>query len=53
MSLEEERTAKEAPAMWSGSKRFRGFISNIEVFHILMAGPGWQEMVQTANGGTK
>jgi alkaline phosphatase len=54
VSLEDEHTAEEVPVMaiGPGSERVHGFISNTDVFHILMAAPGWQEATQS-KGGTR
>jgi alkaline phosphatase len=45
VSLEDEHTAEEVPviAMGPGSERVKGFISNTDVFHIVMAGFGWEK----------
>jgi len=55
ISLEDEHTSEEVPVMaiGPGSERVHGFISNTDVFHILMAAPGWQESTQSATGGTQ
>jgi len=55
VSLEDEHTAEEVPVMaiGPGSERVHGFISNTDVFHILMAAPGWQETTQYAAGGIR
>jgi alkaline phosphatase len=55
VSLKDEHTAEEVPVMaiGPGSERVHGFISNTDVFHILMAVPGWQETTQYAAGGTQ
>lgn len=55
VSLEDEHTAEEVPVMaiGPGSERVHGFISNTDIFHILVAAPGWQESTNTNNGGTK
>jgi alkaline phosphatase len=55
VSLEDEHTAEEVPVMaiGPGSERVHGFISNTDVFHILMAAPGWQETTKYAAGGTQ
>jgi alkaline phosphatase len=48
VSLEDEHTAEEVPllGMGPGSERINGFMSNTDVFKILMANFGWN--VQTA-----
>jgi alkaline phosphatase len=53
VSLEDEHTAEEVPVMaiGPGSERVHGFISNTDVFHILMAAPGWQESTKHISGG--
>jgi alkaline phosphatase len=45
VSLEDEHTAEEVPVMaiGPGSQRVHGFISNTDVFHILMQAPGWEQ----------
>jgi alkaline phosphatase len=55
VSLEDEHTAEEVPVMaiGPGSERVHGFISNTDVFHILMAAPGWQETTKYAAGDTQ
>jgi alkaline phosphatase len=55
VSLEDEHTAEEVPvlAIGPGSERVHGFISNTDVFHILMAAPGWQETTKYGVGGTQ
>jgi alkaline phosphatase len=55
VSLEDEHTAEEVPVMaiGPGSERVHGFISNTDVFHILMAAPGWQETTKYAAGGAQ
>ena len=55
VSLEDEHTAEEVPVMaiGPGSERVHGFISNTDVFHILMAAPGWQETTKYGVGGTQ
>jgi alkaline phosphatase len=55
ISLEDEHTAEEVPVMaiGPGSERVHGFISNTDVFHILMAAPGWQEPLSQTHGGTQ
>lgn len=55
VSLEDEHTAEEVPVMaiGPGSERVHGFILNTDIFHILLAAPGWQETVQAANGGAQ
>lgn len=53
VSLEDEHTAEEVPVMaiGPGSERVHGFISNTDIFHILMAAPGWQESTKATIGG--
>jgi alkaline phosphatase len=53
VSLEDEHTAEEVPVMaiGPGSDRVHGFISNTDVFHILMAEFGWQETTTHTTGG--
>lgn len=55
VSLEDEHTAEEVPvlAIGPGSDRVHGFISNTDVFHILMAAPGWNETTTITSGGTR
>jgi alkaline phosphatase len=55
VSLEDEHTSEEVPVMaiGPGSDRVHGFISNTDVFHILMAAPGWQETTKYAAGGAQ
>ena len=55
VSLEDEHTAEEVPVMaiGPGSQRVHGFISNTDVFHILMQAPGWEKTSMIATGGTK
>jgi alkaline phosphatase len=55
VSLEDEHTAEEVPVMaiGPGSERVHGYISNTDVFHILMDAPGWQETTKYAAGGTQ
>jgi alkaline phosphatase len=45
VSLEDEHTAEEVPllAEGPGSDRVRGFMSNTDVFHIMMATFGWEK----------
>jgi alkaline phosphatase len=45
VSLEDEHTAEEVPVMaiGPGSERVHGFISNTDIFHILMQAPGWEQ----------
>lgn len=45
VSLEDEHTAEEVPVLAAGpgSERVHGFISNTDVFHIMMAGFGWEK----------
>jgi hypothetical protein len=40
-------------AIGPGSTRVHGFISNTDVFHILMAAPGWQETTTHTAGGSQ
>ncbi len=44
ISLEEQHTAEEVPvvAAGPGSTRVRGFISNTDVFHVMMGALGWE-----------
>jgi alkaline phosphatase len=53
VSLEDEHTAEEVPvlAIGPGSKRVHGFISNTDVFHILMEAPGWEVTPKAAMAG--
>jgi len=55
VSLEDEHTTEEVPVMaiGPGSERVHGFISNTDVFHILMAAPGWQETTTYTAGGAQ
>jgi alkaline phosphatase len=55
VSLEDEHTSEEVPVMaiGPGSDRVHGFISNTDVFHILMAAPGWQETTTHTAGGSQ
>jgi alkaline phosphatase len=55
VSLEDEHTSEEVPVMaiGPGSDRVHGFISNTDVFHILMAAPGWQETTTHTAAGTQ
>lgn len=55
VSLEDEHTAEEVPVMaiGPGSKRVHGFISNTDIFHILMQAPGWEQTTTVATGGTQ
>lgn len=55
VSLEDEHTAEEVPVMaiGPGSERVHGFISNTDVFHILMAAPDWQETAKHNEGGAQ
>jgi len=55
ISLEDEHTSEEVPVMaiGPGSERVHGFISNTDVFHILIAAPGWQESTTSATGGAQ
>jgi len=43
--LEDQHTAEEVPvvAMGPGSERVKGFMSNTDVFHVMMAAYGWDE----------
>ena len=45
VSLEDEHTAEEVPllAEGPGSERVHGFIPNTEIFHIMMAGLGFEK----------
>ena len=45
VSLEDEHTAEEVPllAEGHGSERVHGFVSNTDIFHILMAGLGFEQ----------
>jgi DNA-binding beta-propeller fold protein YncE len=44
ISLEEQHTAEEVPvvAVGPGAARARGFISNTDIFHIMMGALGWE-----------
>ena len=44
ISLEDQHTAEEVPvlAVGPGSNRARGFISNTDIFHIMMGALGWE-----------
>jgi alkaline phosphatase len=55
VSLEDEHSAEEVPVMaiGPGSERVHGFISNTDVFHILMTAPGWLETTKYAAGGAQ
>jgi alkaline phosphatase len=55
VSLEDEHTAEEVPVMaiGPGSERVHGFISNTDVFHILMQAPGWEKSNIIAAGGAE
>jgi len=55
VSLEDEHTAEEVPVMaiGPGSERVHGFISNTDVFHILMQAPGWEQATAAVAGGTR
>jgi alkaline phosphatase len=55
VSLEDEHTSEEVPVMaiGPGSDRVHGFISNTDVFHILMAASGWQETTTHTAGGSQ
>jgi alkaline phosphatase len=50
ISLEEQHTAEEVPvlAIGPGSNRARGFISNTDIFHIMMEALGWESYRQQA-----
>jgi alkaline phosphatase len=43
--LEDQHTAEEVPvvAMGPGSERVKGFMSNTDVFHVMMAAFGWEQ----------
>ncbi len=45
VSLEDEHTAEEVPLLGTGpgSERIGGFMSNTDVFHIMMAAFGWEK----------
>jgi len=45
VSLEDEHTAEEVPVLADGpgSERVHGFISNTDLFHIMMAAFGWEK----------
>ena len=45
VSLEDEHTAEEVPVLAEGpgSERVHGFISNTDIFHIMMAAFGWEK----------
>jgi alkaline phosphatase len=45
VSLEDEHTAEEVPllAEGPGSERVHGFMSNTDVFHLMMTGFGWEK----------
>jgi alkaline phosphatase len=45
VSLEDEHTAEEVPvlAIGPGSERVHGYISNTDVFHIMMSAFGWEQ----------
>lgn len=53
VSLEDEHTAEEVPVMaiGPGSQRVHGFISNTDVFHILMEASGWDESAKVVAAG--
>ncbi len=55
VSLEDEHTAEEVPvlAIGPGSERVHGYISNTDVFHILMAAPGWEPATVALSGGAR
>jgi alkaline phosphatase len=55
VSLEDEHTAEEVPvlAIGPGSERVHGYISNTDVFHILMAAPGWEHSTIAQIGGSR
>ncbi len=40
-------------AIGPGSERVHGFISNTDVFHILMQAPGWEPATNNAVGGAQ
>jgi alkaline phosphatase len=48
ISLEDQHTAEEVPvlAVGPGSNRARGFISNTDIFHIMMGALGWESYRQ-------
>ncbi len=48
VSLEDEHTAEEVPLMAAGpgSDRVHGFVSNTDVFHILMQNFGWEQFTE-------
>jgi alkaline phosphatase len=43
--LEDQHTAEEVPvvAMGPGSERVKGFMSNTDVFHVMMGAFGWEQ----------
>jgi alkaline phosphatase len=45
ISLEEQHTAEEVPvvAVGPGAGRLRGFISNTDIFHVMMGALGWEK----------
>jgi len=45
VSLEDEHTAEEVPvlAMGPGSDRVKGYMSNTDIFHVIMARFGWEK----------
>jgi alkaline phosphatase len=45
VSLEDEHTAEEVPVLADGpgSERVHGFISNTDIFHVMMAAFGWEK----------
>jgi alkaline phosphatase len=55
VSLEDEHTAEEVPvlAIGPGSERVHGYISNTDVFHIMMAAPGWEQPNIAQSGGSR
>jgi alkaline phosphatase len=55
VSPEDEHTAEEVPVMaiGPGSERVHGFISNTDVFHILMQAPGWEQTPTVVTGGAR
>jgi alkaline phosphatase len=55
VSLEDEHTAEEVPVMaiGPGSERVHGFISNTDIFHILMQAPGWEQATANVLGGAQ
>ncbi len=49
--LEDQHTAEEVPvvAVGPGSERVKGFMSNTDVFRIMMAAFGWQNAITSTN----